>query len=159
MNILKIATLALCVTPIALPVSSQTSPGKELAELSFDAVDVNERGKVDLGEFINFGRDVLTSMDSDDDDSISQEEFLYWDFGFRVLAEEKDRVRAYEAAQKIVFDFWDRDGDNLVSKTEHLKAMTADFRRADLNDDAYLSKEEFLNGFSVIVAIQAALRD
>ena len=33
-----------------------------------------------------------------------------------------------------------------------------DFRRADLNDDAILTKEEFPNGFLITSAIKAALK-
>ena len=37
-------------------------------------------------------------------------------------------------------------------------AMIADLKRADQNDDAVLTKEEFIAGFPIIVAMRAAIR-
>lgn len=37
-------------------------------------------------------------------------------------------------------------------------AMIADFRREGTNDDAILTEDEFLKGFTIIVAMKAALR-
>ncbi len=54
--------------------------------------------------------------------------------------------------------FWDLDGDGEVTARENRKARAADFLRADLNNDAILDKNEFINGFSVFVALKAALK-
>ena len=81
-----------------------------------------------------------------------------WDFGYSVLAEELGKGLAYRTAMKIVFAVQDRDGNGEISRIEWRKAGLRDFRRADLNDDAVLTKEEFLNGFLVTTAIKAALK-
>ena len=59
---------------------------------------------------------------------------------------------------KVVYGFWDRNGDGSITEGEHRKAIVADIERADLNGDAVLDKSEFLRGFSVLVAIRAALQ-
>ena len=43
------------------------------------------------------------------------------------------------------------------SKTEYRQSLSADFRRADFNNDAVLTEEEFLSGFSINVAARAAI--
>ncbi|WP_298922186.1 hypothetical protein [uncultured Roseobacter sp.] len=58
---------------------------------------------------------------------------------------------------RVVFAFWDRDGDGLVSKSEHNRSLSYDFQRADLNDDARLDLQEFKTGFAVMVAPRAAI--
>lgn len=150
------ATSLLIATSV-LAQSDTTTPGKELAELIFGSIEGNPDGLADMGEFISFGNDIFDSMDADDDASITPEEFKEWDFGFNSIAEDGGHQRAYGTAQKILFAFWDRDGDGRISPSEYHKAMVADFRRADIDDNAFLSKEEFLNGYVVIRAYRAAL--
>lgn len=81
-----------------------------------------------------------------------------WDFGFSLVAEEQNKVLAYRTALKVVFSFYDRNGDGGITQTEHRKAVISDIQRADLNNDAVLSKSEFLGGFSILVAIRATLK-
>ena len=97
------------------------------------------------------------SMDSDDDGNITPSEFKEWDFGFNFIAEDEGQQRAYDTAQKVLFAFWDRDGNGEISKSEYHKAMIADFRSADINDDAFLSEDEFLTGYVVVRAYRAAI--
>ncbi len=111
----------------------------------------------DQADFTNFGSDVFTSMDYDDNDSLSQEEFLSWDYGMLPLAQEAGREAAYETALRVVFAFWDRNGDNMISKTEHRQSLSTDFRRADADNDATLTEGEFTSGFSIMVALRAAI--
>ncbi len=133
------------------------SEGRRLAELAFASVDSADRGFIDMGEFSNFGGDVFISMDADENGKLSLDEFMGWDYGMLPLAEERGRVAAYETALRVIFAFWDRNRDGEISKTEHRKSMNSDFQRADADNDAVLTKDEFLNGFSVMVALRAAL--
>ncbi|MCV6592072.1 MAG: signal transduction protein [Silicimonas sp.] len=137
--------------------AEEKTEGRKLAELSFEAVDGAERGYIDQGEFTNFGGDVFYSMDYDDDGKLTLGEFMAWDPGMQPIAAEKGREAAYETALRVVFAFWDRNGDNLISRTEHQQSLQADFRRADFDNDAVLSKQEFTTGFSVMVALRAAI--
>lgn len=154
----KLAALSLCMflaTPMAI--AAGENEGRRLAKLAFASVDSADRGFIDMGEFTNFGTDVFVSMDSDDSGKISLEEYLAWDYGMASVAEDRDRVDAYETALRIVFAFRDRDGNGEISKTEHRQSMKFDFQRADLNGDAILTEREFLDGFPVMVALRAAL--
>ncbi|WP_372572628.1 signal transduction protein [Ruegeria jejuensis] len=154
----KLAALSLCIF-FASPMTATAdeNEGRRLAELAFASVDSADRGFIDMGEFTNFGTDVFVSMDSDDSGKISLEEYLAWDYGMASVAEDRNRVDAYETALRIVFAFRDRDGNGEISKTEHRQSMNFDFQRADLNGDAILTEREFLDGFPVMVALRAAL--
>jgi len=96
-------------------------------------------------------------MDQDENGRLSLAEYLSWDYGMAVVAQEAGREDAYETALRVVFAFWDRNGDNAVSRTEHRQSLNFDFQRADANGDAVLTAEEFTSGFSVMVALRAAI--
>ncbi len=155
---LSLTNLAL-IAALSLPTTlfAQGSEGRRLAALAFSAIDLSDRGYIDQGEYSNFGDDVFISMDANDNGKLSLAEFLSWDYGMRPLAEEVGREAAYETALRVVFAFWDRNGDSQISKTEHRLSLDVDFRRADGNHDATLTEEEFVTGFSVMVALRAAI--
>lgn len=153
------ATLGLL---LALPVgaAAQTddpTPGRELAELVYGSIEDNPEGTADMGEFINFGRDIFVSMDYDESGTIDFGEFTEWDFGFNFIAEDEGQQRAYVTAQRILFSFWDRDADGEISENEYHQSMVSDFRRADTDNDAFLSRDEFLSGYIINVAYRAAI--
>lgn len=153
---MKIILATLTATALALPAMAQE--GRELAEISFTSVDANQDGFVDMGESSQYGGDVFFSMDSDESGSLSEEEFLSWGYGFQNLAEDTDKDLAYRTALRVVFSFWDRDGNGEVSATEHRQSINRDFERADLDGDALLSQSEFLGGFAIMKAIGVALK-
>ncbi|WP_299664716.1 signal transduction protein [uncultured Ruegeria sp.] len=154
-KIIALSLSAFLTAPMVL--AAEENEGRRLAELAFASVDSAERGFIDMGEFTNFGSDVFVSMDGDESGKISLDEYMGWDFGLVAVAEERDRMDAYETALRVVFAFRDRDGNGEISKTEHRQSMNFDFQRADLNGDAILTESEFLNGFPVMVALRAAL--
>lgn len=147
------------IAALAAPVGAlaQSSEGRDLAKLAFQSLDTAERGFIDQGEFTTFGGDVFVSMDHNEDKKLSLGEFLSWGFGMEQVAEDAGRAEAYETAMRVVFAFWDRNGDNQITRTEHRQSLLADFRRADADNDAVLTEEEFLLGFSVNVAARAAI--
>ncbi len=147
------------IAALAAPAGAlaQSSEGRDLAKLAFQSVDQADRGYIDQGEFTTFGGDVFFSMDSNENNKLSLSEFLAWGFGMEMVAEEAGRADAYETAMRVVFACWDRNGDNEISRTEHRQSLLADFRRADTDNDAVLTEEEFLLGFSVNVAARAAI--
>ena len=153
---IRIVTTATLMAALAAPALAENE-GKRLAELAFASLDTAERGFIDQGEFSNFGQDVFASMDADTDDKLSLSEFLGWDFGMLLAAQEAGREEAYYTALRVVFAFWDRDGDETISKTEHRQSLNFDFQRADTDNDALLTKQEFLSGFSVMAALRAAI--
>ncbi|MFV0643717.1 MAG: EF-hand domain-containing protein [Sphingomonadaceae bacterium] len=131
--------------------------GRRLADLTFDTFDLSGRGYVDMGQMLEVQDLFFVSMDRDENDRVSLDEFLSWDYGFSNIAADTDREAAYRTALKVVHSFWDRNGDGEVSRRESRRAVFADFRRADVDDDGLLSREEFVGGFSVMVALRAAL--
>lgn len=158
---MKFTSLALALT-LAIGTSGplfaqETNDGKNLALLAFDSLDTSGRGFIDIGEFQNFGSEVFVSMDYDDNQHVNLDEFMSWDYGLRAVAAERGLENSYDTALKVVFAFWDRDGDGEISRTEHRRSLMRDFQRADLDGSATLSKPEFLGGFSVMVALRAAL--
>ncbi len=153
---------ATCALLLALPSaglaqSDAQTPGRELAELIYGSIEDNPNGAADMGEFVNFGQDIFASMDTDESGSIDPVEFTEWDFGFNFIAEDEGQERAYQTAQKVLFAIWDHDGDGKIERREYHKSMVWDFRRADTDDDAFLTREEFLSGYVVNLAYRAAL--
>ncbi len=132
--------------------------GRHIAERLFATMDRAGRGTVDMGEVQGFGASVFAGMDYDGDDRVTYREFAGWDPGFAAVAAEQGRADAHVTASKIVFAFWDRDGDDEIALREMRFAMTADFRRADLDQNALLTETEFIRAFPVIVAMRAAIR-
>ncbi len=158
---MKILTAA-CALLLALPSaglaqSDEVTPGRELAELIYGSIEDNPDGAADMGEFVDFGQDIFVSMDTDESGSIDPVEFTEWDFGFNFIAVDEGQERAYQTAQKVLFAIWDHDGNGEIGRQEYHKSMVWDFRRADTDDDAFLTREEFLSGYVVNLAYRAAL--
>lgn len=151
----KICLAAALVAPMTL--TAETGEGRRLADQAFDHIVKSGAGFMDQGQFLNAGRDVFAAMDYEDDGIINLGEFLVFDFGMRGVAEQAGREDALETGLRVVFAFWDRDGDGNLSVSEHQRALSMDFQRADDNGDARLSKEEFMDGFTVLVAARAAI--
>lgn len=137
--------------------ADQATPGRELAELVFGSIETSQSEAVDMGEFVRFGHDIFVSMDANDSGAVDFTEFKDWDFGFNYIAEDEGQLRAFETAQKMIFAFWDHDADGQIARREYHKSMVWDFRRADVDDDALLSRGEFLSGYLVILAYRAAI--
>lgn len=133
------------------------TPGCELAETVFGSIEENPNGMIDMGEFVYFGESIFISMDSNKSSTVDFDEFTAWDFGFNFIAEERGQQRAYATAQKILFSFWDRNGNKEISRQEFHQSMSSDFRRADADNDAFLTREEFLLGYITNIAYRAAI--
>ena len=150
-----IATLA----ALTLPTHSvaQATEGRLLSEKLFVQIAGSPTAFLDQGAFTNYGSDVFAAMDYDQNNSVTLGEFLVFDTGMRPLAEEKGRLASHETAMRVVFAFWDRDGDGALGRTELIRSLGYDFQRADQNSDARLNQDEFLHGFTLIVALRAAI--
>jgi len=149
--------ILIALTGVAMAQSDDPTPGRELSELIYGSIDSNPSESVDLGQFVEFGREVFVSMDSDQDAYVDMSEFSRWDFGFNFIAEDDGRQVSYETAQRILFAIWDHNADGQIDRSEYNKSMLWDFRRADLNSDAFLTRDEFLGGYIVIRAYRAAI--
>lgn len=156
---LAVSALLAGATIFSGAANAQTiTEGQRLANLSFEMFDATGRGYIDMGQMLEVGESIFLSMDTDENGRISRSEMLSWDFGFVNIAASADRQVAYDTALKVVHSFWDRNGDAEVDRSESRQSAIADFRRADVDDNAVLSREEFIGGFSVMVALRAALK-
>lgn len=151
-----LAAIAVSATAAVADMQAQ-GPGKELALRVFGSMEANQNGMIDMGDFTNFGKAIFVSMDYDDNESITFDEFTSWDFGFNFVAEDAGAESRYRVAQRILFGLWDRDADGEIGKSEYNRSMVDDFRRADLNNDAFLTEEEFTTAYIVGRAYRAAI--
>lgn len=162
---MKNKTILALMTGAAMVFSAQTAAfskdepeGKQLAQLGFEAIDRGGKGFVHMGDMEAFRAEVFISMDGDENNAISRDEFMQWDYGFIEVAAQNDAQIAYRTALKVIFALWDRDGNGALTPSEHRHAINADFRRADLDGNAILNEREFLGGFSMMVALRVALK-
>lgn len=156
----RITTFLAAAAVLSMPLTSladEPNEGLRLAQLSFASMDGSDRGYVDMSEYLRYGVDVFVSMDQDESGGIDLPEFMDWDFGMSFVAEDRDAVPAYETALRVVFGFWDRNGDGMITSAEHGQSLVLDYQRADTDRDGKLTEEEYLRGFSVMVALRAAL--
>ena len=153
----RTALSACLISAVPLMATADETPGQELAELIFDSIGDDPDAAIDMGAFVDFGRDIFVSMDFDESGSVNMQEFTDWDFGFNFIAEDEGQAHAYRVAQHILFATWDHDGNGDISGSEYHKSMVWDFRRADLDNDAFLTRGEFLTGYIVISAYRAAI--
>ncbi len=149
--------IALSSSTNAQEVKCETA-GCKLADTIFGSIEDNTNKMIDLGEFVQFGNSIFVSMDTDGSSSISFDEFAAWDPGFDIIAQNADKTSEYQTAQRILFAFWDRDGDQKIATREYRIAMTTDFARADADNDALLSRKEFLLGYIVNISYRAAIQ-
>lgn len=152
---LAMASGAVAQTP---PADEPGIEGRRVAETIFVSMDPSSRGYVTMGEIEQFRDSAFLGMDYDGDGRVIYDEFASWDPGFARVADGLGRGEAYVTASKIIFALWDRDGDGELTAREFRIAMSHDFRRADLDDDARLTLDEFIAGFPIIVAMRAAIR-
>lgn len=155
-SILTIAVLSSLT--FVLPASATENDWKELSGLAFQSIDNDGNGSVTSDEFSSFGDDVFSSMDSDSSDSLSLDEFYGWGFGMHNAAEDAGQSEAFKTAMRVVFALWDRNADSEVTVAEYRESLDLDFLRADLDQDKTLTETEYLSGFSVVVAAEAAIQ-
>jgi hypothetical protein len=132
--------------------------GRYIGQTIFASMDANDRGRIHMGDLEVFRASVFAGMDSDGNGRVTYSEFAAWDPGFAAVAESVGRADAYITASRIVFAFWDQNGDGEMTDREMRIAMTQDFRRADADHDTLLTEAEFIMGFPVIIAMRAAIR-
>ena len=159
MNVSKICPALILSAVLALPAFADQEPeGRRLASLGFASSDANEDGQLTMIEMLEYAELARVSMDADDNGTIDRAEFMGWDFGFSQLAEETGNVQGFETAQKFVFDFWDRNDDQVITAQEQSASMMANMMYAALDGSATLSEQEFLSGFFINIAYRAALK-
>ncbi len=133
-------------------------PSKELALRVFYSREANKHGMNDMGDFTNIGKEIFASMDTGNKEILIFDELASWDFGLNAIAEEAGKQDQYRVAQRILFAMWDRDADGEIGRSEYNRSVVDDFRRADLNNNVFLTEEEFMTAYIVIHAYRPAIR-
>jgi len=154
-SILSIALLSSLT--FAMPATAADNDWKDLSGLAFQSIDADENGAVSPSEFSSFGEDVFVSMDSDESRALSLGEFYSWGFGMHDAATDSGRSDAFKTAMRVVFSLWDRNADDQVTASEYRQSLDFEFQRADLDGDGALTGDEYVAGFSVVVAAKAAI--
>jgi hypothetical protein len=132
--------------------------GRAVGETIFNSMDANGRGTIHMGDIEEYRASVFSGMDYDTNGKVTYTEFSSWDPGFARVAEAEGRSDAYTTASKIIFAFWDRNGDGDLTQPEMRRALSSDVRRADLDNDGLLTRMEFIQEFPLMVAMRAAIR-
>ena len=122
-----------------------------------NTMDTNDDQLISQNEMEMFGGTVLTLIDTDEDGKITREEQSAFQLGMVEIADFRERRQAYDAAQAIVFDIFDRDSDGVISREEHMTGYRRAHTFADFDEDGQLSMSEYLNGFIFNIALRNAL--
>lgn len=159
MKFTPLLTASCAALAFTAPLHAQSdTAGRVVAETLFAALDQSGRGAIHMGDLEVFRASVYAGMNTDGAGGVTYAEFADWDPGFLSVAQDADRVEAYSIASRIVFAFWDRNGNGTLTEPEMRIAMTSDFRRADLDDNAVLDETEFIQNFPMMIAMRTALR-
>ncbi|MBO6638271.1 MAG: hypothetical protein JJ920_13980 [Roseitalea sp.] len=152
--------LALLLFSAVVPAAAEqeNTMGRDVAVVSFNAIDEDGKGYVHMGDMEKFRQGVFEGMDYDNDGRVDFAEFSAWDIGFEEAAVDEGKPEAIVTARRILFAMWDRNGDGKLTQSEHRFALSMDFRRADINGDSVLDEDEYLIGYSVNLVMRAAIR-
>lgn len=131
---------------------------KEIEEGAFASIDKENRGYVTIGDLSRYRNLVFASMDANNDNRVSLQEYLDWGVGGGLIADEAGKIDIYTAARKVIFFYRDRDGDEQLTQAEFRDSTLRDFRRADLNNNGRLEKDEFTQQFAEFGALKFALK-
>lgn len=129
------------------------------AEIIGQQMDANNDGVITQDEMHDFGGRLYDAMDADGSGQVALSEMSGWQFGMAEIAEFRGRATNYETAVAIVFDIFDRDNDQKMSRAEHLAAMNGALNLADLDDDGVLTMREYQDGFIFNIAVRNALEE
>lgn len=129
--------------------------GEELSQVIFGSVDSSGNGLLDFGEIAHMSQSIAYSADSDEDERVSLEEFMAWDFGYAYLAEREDGAEGFAMTKRIMFAVADLDSDAEIDEREWRLNTRWSFERADADGDALLTEDEFISGWTPIVMLKA----
>jgi Ca2+-binding EF-hand superfamily protein len=113
---------------------------KEHHKAKFESMDTNNDGQVSKDEYLAHKRkraeQRFASMDKNTDGNISDAEFVQGKRG--------GKLRSLKG--HVMWKYWDKDGDGVVTKQESLEAWSQWFKRIDTNNDKTVSADE-LNAY------------
>lgn len=148
-----LGTSALALGLLAAPTFAQDSesgwrgwgwrqgPGPRMME-RMGAIDTNDDGVISDDEAADQVEAVFTAMDADDDDELTEEEYMAVRMGPQRGFNEA-RQKARQERKKARFAEMDTDKSGKVSKAEFIAAGKARFEAADTDKDGKVTPWEF----------------
>lgn len=123
----------------------------------FKSADLNGDGKISRREIIHHTDLVFLSVDTNNDDVLTVEEFLEWDPGYLFLAEKTGKTAQLNSAKRDVYKLMDINGDGKLEHDEFSAASLYDFYKADVNADGALGQDEFIGEFRILKMVRSAI--
>lgn len=124
----------------------------------FKSADLNGDGRISRREIIHFTDLAFISIDTNDDDVLTIEEFLKWDPGYTAIADKRGKLSQFNAAKRAVYEQTDLNGDGRLDHDEASVASLYDFYKADVNHDRTLSQDEFIGEYRILKISRSAIQ-
>jgi hypothetical protein len=129
----------------AAPVIAEPKAKPALAE--FDGVDANRDGRISAAEHAAAAKKMFRAMDANRDGNVTAAEM---DAAYSKVTGNKAEQSGMSGADKI--KVVDRDGDGVLTASEHDAASKEMFRKMDADRDGYLSREEWTAGHAALMS-------
>lgn len=117
----------------SLAMAQPTYDPQQHADEQIGYWDMNGNKQIEVDEFTRAARGRFLQMDVDGDGHISFTEMQNW------------RPKASRKSILKKMAFWDRDGNNVITRSEFLKPKLDEFEQMDLNRDHVLSRDELVH--------------
>jgi Ca2+-binding EF-hand superfamily protein len=144
-SILQVSMAALATyLSAAAPVTAEPKAKPALAE--FDGVDANRDGRISAAEHAAAAKKMFRAMDANRDGKVTAAEM---DAAYTKVTGNKADPSGMSGADKI--KVVDRDGDGVLTASEHDAASKEMFRKMDADRDGYLSREEWTTGHAALM--------
>ncbi len=118
-------------------------------QVSFEKADKNGDGKVNREEGNSIAGFDFSRADTNNDGSLTRQEFQAAMARSTPRGDGKPGPLAGDRTEQVSFKKADKNGDGIVDRSEAADIKGFDFSRADVDDDAKLTRREY----------QAAMRD
>jgi len=139
----RIAALAACFLSAAAVAAEQKG---RPALAGFDGMDANRDGRISAGEHAAAAKKMFRTMDANRDGKVTADEM---DVAYAKVTGRKAEESDMNGAEKI--RVVDRDGDGVLTASEHHAASKQMFRKMDADRDGYLSREEWTAGHAALM--------
>lgn len=147
--------LLISVSGISVAVQAQDMGAIDVS--IFKSADLNHDGKISRREILHYGDLVFLSMDVDNNDTLTLEEFIQWDPGYFVLANEIGKTSQFNAAKQGIFKIRDINNSGSIEHDEFSTFVLYDFYKADTDRNSFLSQHEFINEYRMLKSLRAVI--